>query len=66
MSTEEYSYPLFDENGKVNCQICGKPFMVISPRHLSGKHKIQYGEYKLRFPDSIQLGDITKTQLVFH
>jgi uncharacterized Zn finger protein (UPF0148 family) len=52
MSTEEYSYPLFDENGKVNCQICGKPFMVISPRHLSGKHKIQYGEYKLRFPDA--------------
>ena len=26
--------------------------MVISPRHLSGKHDIQYGEYKLRFPDA--------------
>lgn len=52
MSTEEYPYPLFDENEKVICQLCGKPFMVISPRHLSGKHEIKYGEYKLRFPDA--------------
>jgi very-short-patch-repair endonuclease len=52
MSTEEYPYPLFNEDGKVICQICGKPFMVISPRHLSGKHNIKYGEYKLRFPDA--------------
>ena len=52
MSTEEYPYPLFDENEKVICQLCGKPFMVISPRHLSGKHEIKYSEYKLRFPDA--------------
>lgn len=52
MSTEEYSYPLFDEDGKVICQVCGKSFMVISPRHLSSKHNIKFGEYKLRFPDA--------------
>jgi hypothetical protein len=52
MSTEEYPYPLSDEDGKVICQICGKSFMVISPKHLSGKHDIKYGEYKLRFPDA--------------
>jgi len=52
MSTEEYPYPLINEDGKIICQLCGKPFMVISPKHLSGKHKIQYGEYKLRFPEA--------------
>lgn len=48
----EYSYPLFDENGKVVCQICGKAFLVISPRHLKYKHKIEYREYTMRFPDA--------------
>jgi very-short-patch-repair endonuclease len=52
MPTEEYPYPLFNEEGKVICQICGKPFMVISPKHLSGKHNIKYGEYKLRFENA--------------
>ena len=52
MSTEEYSHPFFDEDGKVICQICGKSFMVISPKHLSGKHDIKYGEYKLRYPEA--------------
>lgn len=48
----EYNFPYFEEEtGKVNCQICGKPFLVISPRHLSG-HNIKYSEYKLRFPDA--------------
>jgi len=51
MSTEEYNHPFFNEDGKVNCQICGKSFMVISPKHLLN-HKIKYGEYKLRFPDA--------------
>jgi uncharacterized Zn finger protein (UPF0148 family) len=36
----ELLYPLFDEKGKVVCQICGKSFLVISPTHLSIKHKI--------------------------
>jgi len=47
----EYSYPMFNEQGKVICQICGKPYLVISPRHL-GTHNIKYDEYKLRFPDA--------------
>jgi len=47
----EYSYPLFNEQGKVVCQICGKPYLVISPRHL-GTHNVKYDEYKLRFPDA--------------
>lgn len=45
----EYPYPLFDEKGKVICQICGKPFLVISPRHLQ-KHKVKYADYTNRFP----------------
>jgi uncharacterized Zn finger protein (UPF0148 family) len=48
---KEYQYPLFDDEGKVVCQICGKSFLVISPRHLS-KHKIQYSDYTKRYPDA--------------
>jgi len=48
----EYNFPHFEEeSGKVNCQICGKPFLVISPKHLLS-HNIKYSEYKLRFPDA--------------
>jgi len=47
----EYQYPMFNEQGKVICQICGKPYLVISPRHLQ-THNIKYDEYKLRFPDA--------------
>ena len=47
-----YPYPYYEEKtGKVNCQICGKPFAIISPRHLK-KHDITHAEYKLRFPDA--------------
>ncbi len=46
----EYPYPLFSEDGKVNCQLCGKPFLVIAPKHLE-THGVTYSEYKLRFPD---------------
>ena len=51
MSSEDYTYPLMDGDGKVICQLCGKSFLVISPKHL-GKHDIRYSEYKLRFPDA--------------
>jgi very-short-patch-repair endonuclease len=47
----EYPYPYFDEKRKIICQICGKSFLVISPRHLD-KHNIKYDEYKKRFPDA--------------
>ena len=51
MSSEEYPHPLFSEDKKVVCQICGKPFQVISPKHLA-QHNLRYAEYKLRFPDA--------------
>lgn len=51
MSSEEYSYPFFDEDKKVVCQICGKSYQVISPKHLAN-HNLRYAEYKLRFPDA--------------
>ena len=47
----EYSYPFFDKKGKVVCQICGKAFLVISPKHLD-KHNIVYADYTKRFPDA--------------
>ena len=47
----EYSYPSFDEKGKVICQVCGKSFLVISPRHLK-KHNITYEDYTKRFPQA--------------
>jgi len=47
----EYSYPLYDEKGKVICQVCGKPFLVISPKHLQ-KHNIKHADYTKRFPDA--------------
>ncbi len=47
----EYPHPLYDEKGKVNCQICGKPFLVISPRHLK-KHNVLYADYRNRFPNA--------------
>jgi hypothetical protein len=51
MSMSEYSYPFFSEEGKVNCQLCGKPFLVIAPKHLA-THGVIYSEYKLRFPNA--------------
>jgi hypothetical protein len=47
----DYPYHLFDEKGKVICQICGKSFLIISPRHLK-KHNISHGDYKARFPNA--------------
>ena len=47
-----YPYPYYEEKtGKIICQLCGKPFLVISPKHLL-KHNITYNEYKLTFPDA--------------
>jgi len=45
----EYQYPYTTAEGKIICQICGKPFLVISPTHLKN-HNITYSEYKIRFP----------------
>lgn len=51
MSSEDYPYPLKDESGKLICQICGKSYLIISPKHLLS-HGIRYSEYKLRFPNA--------------
>lgn len=51
MNEEQLQYDMFDaKTGRVKCQICGKPFLVISPRHLSAKHNIKYEEYVKRYP----------------
>jgi len=50
MNDTKLQYPAFDEKtNKVICQICGKGFLVISPRHL-GKHNISYTDYTKRYP----------------
>jgi len=47
-----YPYPYYEEEtGKVNCQICGSPYSIISPKHLK-KHDITYKQYRLKFPDA--------------
>jgi hypothetical protein len=48
---DELQYPEHDDKGKVVCQICGKSFQVISPRHLA-LHKIQYSDYTKRYPSA--------------
>jgi very-short-patch-repair endonuclease len=45
----ELPYPIFNEGGKVICQLCGKPFLVISPSHLKKYHGVTFEQYKLRF-----------------
>jgi hypothetical protein len=47
--SQELQFEPFDDKGKVVCQICGKSFLVISPRHLA-MHKIQYSDYTKRYP----------------
>lgn len=44
----EYPHPEFDQEGKVICQICGKPLNIISPSHLR-KHDINLQQYKEKF-----------------
>ena len=47
----DYAYPLFSEDKKVVCQICGQKFLIMAPGHLK-KHKVSYSEYKARYPDA--------------
>jgi len=50
MNDGKLQYPAFDEKtNKVICQICGKAFLVISPRHIE-KHNITYKDYTRRYP----------------
>lgn len=45
----ELSYPETNGEGKVLCQICGKPFSIITGGHLA-KHNVTMSQYKSRFP----------------
>ena len=56
MMNEEYPYPLFDEKGRVACQICGKAFLTISPQHLK-KHNIKFADYFKRYPNAPKTSD---------
>lgn len=44
-------YPEFDSKGKLLCQICGKPFLTLSPKHLL-KHNITFDDYRKRYPQA--------------
>ena len=46
----EHSYPEVNDEGKVICQICGRPFLVISVTHLK-KHGITLDQYRTRYPN---------------
>jgi hypothetical protein len=43
----------YDENGKVICQLCGKPFLVITPAHLKKSHSVTYDQYRARFGEHL-------------
>ena len=52
MSEEKLQYPPFDEEtGRIHCQICGKKYLVISPKHLL-KHDITHSDYTKRYPNA--------------
>jgi len=46
---EALKYPEYDRKGRVHCQECGKPFMLLTPSHLK-THDLRYGEYKDKYP----------------
>lgn len=50
--SESLPYPKLDENEKVVCQICGKAFLVISPKHLSRIHDVTLVQYRTRYPEA--------------
>jgi hypothetical protein len=47
----EYKYPEYNEQGKIICQLCGKPFSMVTPSHLQRKHNATIDEYRNKFPD---------------
>jgi hypothetical protein len=49
----------YDENGKVICQLCGKPFIVITPSHLKKVHSVTYDQYRARFGEHLSSNEFT-------
>lgn len=56
----DYTYPEFDKEGKVICQLCGKALNIISPSHLR-KHEMSLEQYKERFKDLKITGEKYRT-----
>jgi very-short-patch-repair endonuclease len=51
MPLAKLPFPEFDEKGKLICQICGKSFLTLSPKHLE-KHNITFDDYRKRYPNA--------------
>lgn len=51
MPSVKLPHPEFDSKGKLICQICGKSFLVLSPKHLE-KHNITFEDYTKRYPNA--------------
>lgn len=49
LKPEGFNYPLFDEERKVICQICGRKFMILTPSHLKTHDGMTYSKYKDKF-----------------
>lgn len=43
-------FPPVTEDGKIVCQLCGKPFDLITPSHLKRSHDTTYEKYRDLFP----------------
>ena len=52
-------YQTHNEQGKVICQLCGKPFTVITPSHLKKVHSVTYDQYRARFGDFLASEEFT-------
>jgi hypothetical protein len=46
---KKWNFSPFNQKGKVICQVCGKPYMILTPSHLK-THKLKYSEYNVKFP----------------
>ena len=42
----------YDDNGLVICQLCGKVYHFITPKHLSKSHEMTTKEYREKFPEA--------------
>ncbi len=55
----------FDERGNVICQLCQKPFNIISPRHLKKEHGLTFEGYRSQFPDAPISGEKFSKTMTF-
>ncbi len=55
----------FDERGNVICQLCQKPFNIISPTHLKKEHGLTFEGYKSQFPGAPISGEKFSKTMTF-